>query len=229
MVVRAILASLLMTAIQPAAQGPAPVAVLAQRPDPSRSWYCRHSVELARGTLDVTRNLDAEGRPEYDYLFWQSRQSIGGGKVGWQRGDSPTSTILPWRLRTDMILATLRLTRSARRPAWLVLRVDGQILSRRLLPNMSDLPEFDRNRLELLASFMADSPRPVPVPDVTNADEALVTVEEEGGETLARYLIHRPARDLIDGVIAQAEPALAAAAADYRNRCREDTGAGRVE
>ena len=122
-----------------------------------------------------------------------------------------------------MILVTLTLARPARRPLWLVLRVDGRIASRRLLPQqMSDLPEFDPERLELLASFMADAPRPVPVPDVTDADEVLVTAEEEGGETLARYAIALPGRDLIEAVIAQAEPALAAAAADYRNRCRED-------
>ena len=127
-----------------------------------------------------------------------------------------------------MILATLRLTRAERRPAWLVLRVEGQILSRRLLQNMDAMPEFDRERLELLASFMAGSPRPVPVPDVTDADEALVTVEEEGGETLARYSIALPGRDVIDEIVARAVPALEAAAADFRNRCWEDRGQGRV-
>ncbi|HTU10499.1 MAG TPA: hypothetical protein VMG08_06315 [Allosphingosinicella sp.] len=178
----------------------------------------------------MTRNLDADGRPDYDYLFWQSGPWNGRASVGWRRRGLPRSAILPWRMRTDMILAPLTLTRLAQRPAWLVLRVDGQIASRRLLPQqMSDLREFDTQRLELLASFMADSPRPVPVPDVTDQDEVLVTVEEEGGETLARYTLALPGRDVIDEVVAQAVPALEAMAADFRNRCSEDRGQGRVD
>jgi hypothetical protein len=225
MVVRATLASLLLA--QPGAQVPAQTPAPAPGPNRTEGWRCSHSVGLARGRLDVTRNLDADGRPEYDYLFWQSRQSGGGGTVGWQRRDPPTSTILPWRVRTDMILTTLRLTRAARRPVWLVLRVEGRIVSRRLLQDMNDMPEFDRERLELRANFMAEAPRPVPVPDVTDADEALVTAEEEGGETLARYSIALPGRDVIDEVVSRAVPALEAAAADFRNRCWEDRGQGR--
>ena len=127
-----------------------------------------------------------------------------------------------------MILASLTLTRPARHPVWLVLRVEGRIASRRLLlRQMSDLPEYDRQSLEILASFMAEGPREVPVPDVTDADEIVVTAEEEGGETLARYSIALPGRDVIDEVVARAVPALEAAAADFRNRCWEDRGQGR--
>ena len=223
MVVRATLAVLLMA--QPGTQVPVPPP----GPDVTEGWVCSHSVTLARGRLEVTRNLDAEGRPESDYLFWQPDARVGHSSVGWQRLDPQTSTILPWRVRTDMILASLTLTRPARRPVWLLLRVDGRIASRRLLPQqMSDLPEFDPERLELLASFMADAPRPVPVPDVTDQDEVLVTAEEEGGETLARYSIALPGRDVIDEAVARAVPALEAAAADFRNRCWEDRGQGRV-
>ncbi len=227
MIVRAMLAVLLMA--KPGVQEPALTAASAPSPNATVGWMCRHSVELSRGRLDVARNLDAEGRPEYDYLFWQSGPWNSRASVGWQRRDLPTSTILPWRVRTDMILAPLILTRAARHPLWLVLRVDGQIVSRRLLPQqMSDLPEFDPERLELLASFMAGAPRPVPVPDVTDADEALVTAEEEGGETLARYAVALPGRDVIDEVVARALPAIEAMAADFRNRCWEDRGQGRL-
>ncbi|HYD12130.1 MAG TPA: hypothetical protein VEC11_04730 [Allosphingosinicella sp.] len=228
MAVRATLAMLLLS-VPPAAPVAAPPAAPAPGANVTLGWACTHSMQLARGRLDVTRNLDAEGRPEYDYLFWQSGPWNGRATVGWQRLDAQSSAILPWRVRTDMILAPLTLTRPVQHPVWLVLRIDGRISSRRLLPQrMSDLPEFDPERMELLGSFMAGSPRPVPVPDVTDESEVLVTVEEEGGETLARYAVALPGRDVIDEVVARAVPALEAMAADFRNRCRADRGQGRV-
>ena len=72
MVVRATLAALLVT-MQLSAGGPAPTAAPAPNRGVTLGWSCSHSVERSRGRLEVTRNLDADGRPEYDYLFWQSR------------------------------------------------------------------------------------------------------------------------------------------------------------
>lgn len=123
-----------------------------------------------------------------------------------------------------MVIAELALTRPARRPVWLVLWVNGQIATRRPLHPRSDLDDSNREHPRILASFMAEAPRAVPVPNVTDMDEVLVTAEEEGGETLARYTVALPGQDLIDGVIGRAVPVLEAMAADFRNRCWEDRG-----
>jgi hypothetical protein len=125
-------------------------------------------------------------------------------------------------LRTDGVSAQLTLSRAARRPVWLVLRVDGRIAGRRLLfRQMSDLPDDDRENLEIAPEVRNIPPSMGPMPDLTGAHEVVMSAEEEGGETLASYAISVPDRAVVDAAIAEAVPALAAAIADYRNQCWE--------
>lgn len=222
MVVRAMLASLLL-AMQPAADAPAPISVQEADPNDPARWRCDYSVESELGVVNVIRSLDADGRVVYDYVNWLPRRRMGTSAIGWDRRDSPTSTALPWTLRSDIVTAQLTLSRPARRPVWLVLRVDGRIAGRRLLfRQMSDLPDDDREALEIWPEVRNIPPSMGPVPDLTGAHEVVLSVEEEGGETLASRAIPLPDRALVDAAIAEAVPPLAAAVADYRNRCREE-------
>jgi hypothetical protein len=221
MAVRATLAVLLM-AIQPSADAPAPVSVQEADPSDPARWRCHYSVDGEQGEVNVIRSLDADGRVVYDYVNWLPRRQIGTSAVGWDRRDLPTSTALPWTLRSDSVSAMLTLSRPARRPVWLVLRVDGRIAGRRLLfRQMSDLPDHDREQLEIFPEVRSIPPSMGPVPDLAGASEVALSAEEEGGETLASRAIPLPGRGLVDAAIAEAVPALAAAAADYRSRCRE--------
>jgi hypothetical protein len=222
MMVRAILASLLLLVIQPPADAPAPISVQEEDPNDPARWRCDHSVETAQGVVNVIRSLEADGRVVYDYVNWQPRRRLGASAIGWDRRDSPTSTALPWTLRTDSVSAQLTLSRAARRPVWLVLRVDGRITGRRLLfRQMSDLPDDDRENLEIAPEVRTIPPSMGPVPDLTGASEVVISAEEEGSETLASFAIPLPDRTLLDAAIAEAVPALTAAIADYRNQCRE--------
>ncbi len=222
MVVRAMLASLLLLAMQPAADAPVPISVQEEDPNDPARWRCEHSVESEQGEVNVIRSLDADGRVVYDYVNWLPRRRMGTGAVGWERRDPLSSTALPWTLRTDFVSAMLTLSRPARRPVWLVLRVDGRIAGRRLLfRQMSDLPDHDREQLEIWPEVRTMPPSMGPVPDLDGAGEVVLSAEEEGGETLASHAISLPDRPLVDAAIAEAVPALAAAVADYRNRCRE--------
>lgn len=222
MVVRAILASLLLTAMQPTADGPAPISVQEEDPNDPARWRCDHSVESEQGVVNVIRSLDADGRVVYDYVNWQPRRGLGSSAVGWDRRDSPTTTALPWTLRTDIVTAQLTLSRPARRPVWLVIRVDGRITGRRLLfRRMSEVPDYDRELLEIAPEVRTIPPSMGPVPDLTGAHEVVLSAEEEGGETLASRAIPLPDRAVVDAAIAEAVPPLTAAVADYRNQCWE--------
>lgn len=184
-------------------------------------WLCSHARQGGEAELVVTRSLDSAGRPTFDTLMWLPDQQ-GTSSIRWVRLDPFASAGLPWRLETNLIVAMLRPARPARRPVWLVLRVDGRVAARRpLLPQMSDLPAYEPGSSELWAGFSADQPGMGPVPDLANATEVVVIAEEEGGETLARRTISLPGRTAIDLMIAEAVPVLAADAADYRARCRE--------
>jgi hypothetical protein len=103
-----------------------------------------------------------------------------------------------------------------------VLRVVGRIASRRLLfRRWSDVPDYDRDGLDISPEIRSIPASMGPMPDLTGAREVVISAEEEGGETLASRAIPLPGRALVDAAIAEAVPALAAAAADYRSRCRE--------
>jgi hypothetical protein len=230
MMVRAMLASLPLLAMQPPAGVPAPISVQEADPNDSARWRCDYSVEGEQGEVNVIRSLDADGRVVYDYVNWLPRRRIGTSAVGWDRRDPPTSTALPWTLRTDIVSAMLTLSRPARRPVWLVLRVDGRVAGRRLLfRQMSDLPDYEREQLELWPEIRTSPPSMGPVPDLAGADEVVISAEEEGGETLASHAISLPDRALVDAAVAEAVPALAAAVADYRARCREERQPPRLQ
>lgn len=224
MLVRTMLSSLLLVlpGVQPAADAPASISVQEEDPtDPAR-WRCHQSVESEQGTVNVIRSLDADGRVVYDYVNWWQRRRRGSSAIGWDRRDPLNSTALPWTLQADTITAQLTLSRPARRPVWLVLRVDGRIAGRRLMfRQMSDLPDYERESLEIAPEVRGIPPSTGPVPDLIGAREVTISAEEEGGETLASHAILLPDRALIDAAIAEAVPALAAAVADYRDRCRE--------
>lgn len=220
MVVRAMLASLLL-AMQPAADAPAPISVQEDDPNDPARWRCDHSVESEQGEVNVIRSLDADGRVVYDYVNWLPRRRMGTSAVGWERRNPLTSTALPWTLRTDFVSAMLTLSRPARRPVWLVLRVDGRIAGRRLLfRQMSDLPDYEREQLEISPEVRSTPPSMGPVPDMAGASEVVISAEEESGETLASRALPLPDRALVDAAIAEAVPALDAAAANYRALCR---------
>ena len=196
--------------------------LLAQPPATPERWACEHSLDGATGVLDVTRYLDPDGRALYDYVRWSPRPRLGTRAVQWERLDPVGSARLPWTLRGDAVVAQLNLARAARRPVWLVMRMDGRVVARRLLlREMSDLSEYDRQTLEIGAEFRTDPPGAGPIPDFVNAAGIVLTAEEEGGATLARSSIRLPPREFVSRVIAQAAPALSAAAADYRTQCRE--------
>ncbi|HYI48073.1 MAG TPA: hypothetical protein VEX35_06365 [Allosphingosinicella sp.] len=208
-----LVASLLLATTQSPAEDPA-------------HWRCIHDVDRAQGRVMVTRSLDAEGRFLYDYVGWLPRRRFGASAVGWERLD-PGSTALPWTLRTDSVATMFPLARPARRPVWLVLRVDGRIAGRRLLfRQLSDLPDYERGQPEFSVGFsghITEAGRgPDVVPELMDATEAVLSAEEEGGETLAREPITLPGRALIEEAVAEAAPAIAAAAADYRRLCREE-------
>lgn len=222
MMVRAMLASLLPLAMQPSADAPAPISVQEADPNDPARWRCVHSVEFEQGEVNVIRSLDADGRVVYDYVNWLPRRQYGTSAVGWDRRDPPASTALPWTLRTDIVSAMLTLSRPARRPVWLVIRVDGRITGRRLLfRRMGDLPDHDRELLEIFPEVRTIPPSMGPVPDLAGAKEIVMSAEEEGGQTLASRTLMLPDRALVDAAVAEAVPALAADVADYRSRCRE--------
>ena len=230
MVVRATLTYLLLLTLQPAADAPAPISVNEEDPNDPARWRCSHSVETEKGVVNVIRSLDADGRVVYDYVNWQPRPRLGTSAIGWDRRDSPTSTALPWTLRTDGVSAQLTLSRPARRPVWLVLRVDGRIAVRRLMfRQMSDLPDYERESLEIAPEVRSIPSSMGPVPDLIGAREVTISADEEGGETLASHGILLPDRALIDAAIARAAPALAAATAEYRDQCVEARRPPRME
>jgi hypothetical protein len=203
---------------------PTTLAALLLTPPPAdaESWRCLHFRREGEASLIVTRGLDADGRALSDHVLWLPEQRTGDSAVRWIRQGPVASTALPWRLQTRSVTARLSLARPARRPVWLVLRVDGRIAGRRLLlRQMSDLPSYDRERLRASATFSDDEPGQGPVPDLAGAAEIVITAEEEGGETLARSAIPLPARTLVEEMIAQVAPALVADAADYRTLCRD--------
>lgn len=234
MVVRAIFASLLLLTPQPPADVQASAETQATPwQDPAR-WRCAHDVDRPEGRVFVTRSLDAEGRFAYDYVGWVPRRRFGTSAVVWERLDRAGATTLPWTLRTHRVSMMFELDRPARRPVWLVLRVDGRIAGRRLLfRQLSNLPDHARPQPELLVDFSGyptETGRPPDViPDLRDATEAVLSVEEEGGATLAREQIALPKRALIEQAVAEAAPAIAAAAADYRRLCQEDGQPPRME
>jgi hypothetical protein len=204
--------SLLLAATQPPAEDPG-------------HWRCRHEFEREQGVVMITRWLDVGGQYLYDYVGWVPRRRFGTSSAGWERLDSRASA--PWALKTDSVVAMLNLTRPAQRPVWLVLKVDGRIAGRRLLfRQTSELPDYDRQTLELWVDFTSHPPEagrtPDLLPDLADAGEAVLSAEEEGGETLASYSISLPGRALIEWAVAEAAPALDAAAADYRTQCQEE-------
>lgn len=169
----------------------------------------------------MTRSLGDGGRPLFDTIMWLPDHS-GTASVRWVREGPIASPALPWRLETNLIVTMLRMARPARRPVWLVLRVDGRIASRRLLfRRMSDRPAHERDNLEIWAHFSTDEPGTGPVPDVAGASEIVVSAEEEGGGTLASHTLPLPGRAAIDQWVARRVRALAIDVRDYPNRCAE--------
>lgn len=223
MVVRALLASLPLLALQPAAEAPAPISIQEADPtDPAR-WRCAYSVDVEQGQVNVIRSFDADRRVVYDYVNWLPRERFGTSAIGWDRRDPPASAALPWTLGSDTVVATLTLSRVPRRPVWLVLRVDGRFAGRRLLfRQLSDLPDEAHDGLEISPEVRSIPPSMGPVPDLAGASEVVMSAEEEGGETLASRAISLPSRALLDAAIAQAVPVLAAIVPD-RGRCRDET------
>jgi hypothetical protein len=195
--------------------------MMAPLPKDTDRWLCAHPRRVGETELVVTRSLGDGGRPLFDTIMWVPDHR-GIASVRWVRQDPIASAALPWRLETNLIVTMLRLTKPARRPVWLVLRVDGRVESRRLLfRRMSDRPAHERGSLEIWAHFSTDEPGTGPVPDVAGAREIVVSAEEEGGQTLASHTLPLPGRPAIDQLVAGTVRALALDVADYPNRCAE--------
>jgi hypothetical protein len=191
--------------------------------DPVR-WRCTHNDLGGEDSLNVERTLDVAGRALSDFVYWSPNWRSTDSSVRWIRRGAITSTALPWQLQTDWIQAELTLSRAARRPVWVVLRVGDRLAGRRLLfRRMSDLQTYERNHLKVHGMFRTSGPTRGPVPDLTNATEIVMTAEEEGGATLARSVIRLPSQDIVQAMVAQVAPMLVTDAADYRTRCRDVT------
>lgn len=191
--------------------------------DPVR-WRCTHYDLGGEDSLTVGRSLDAAGRALSDFVSWSPNWRSADSSVRWIRRGAITSTALPWALQTDWIQGELALTRAARRPVWVVLRIGGRIVGRRMLfRRMSDLQAYERDHLRVRGMFSISGPARGPVPDLTNASEIVMTAEEEGGVTLARTVIRLPSRDTVQAMVARVAPMLVTDAADYHTLCRDVT------
>lgn len=205
--------------------------LLIQAPDlPPVRWECSRGIGQDSGLLLVVRRLGADGRFVADHLRWHVPPGDGQlSRIEWAlSGNAPGAARGLW------MWSHVSLSRPASGRVWAIVRADGRELSRTPV----SLPRFgvwDGQGRALVMLDYRTGPAPgrpgpptAPMPELGEARNVEILIEETSGAELARVRLAMPDWARLRREIALARNVLGEDAAAYRSRCRDITVPVRV-